>query len=545
MIRFEDATYAYPRQTAPAIRHFTWAVEPGTFAVVSGPSGAGKSTIARCLTGLVPHFHGGAFGGRVVVAGLDTREIRPARLGRLVGFVAQDPETQTVMDRVEDEIAFGPENHGLSRRDIRLRVEEVLDVLGISALRRRELATLSGGERQRAVLAAALAMRPDILVLDEPTSQLDPWAAEEVLTIVQRLNRELGTTVVLVEHRLDRVLGAADRLLVLHQGGSIAADAAPREAVSALPDPPPLLRVGEALGWHPLPLTVRDARRALAAMHAAPSATPPPATPSPTRRPIAVSLEHVTFAYDDQVVLRDVSAEFEAGTVSALLGRNGAGKTTLLKLINGLLRPRSGRVRVHGDDVAGIPTARLAHVVGYLPQNPGTLLFHDTVEAELRFTLRAQGRTGDVAGSLDAVGLADLARRSPLDLSSGQRQRAALASVLVARPSVLLLDEPTRGMDPHWQEELAALLRRLAAEGTAVLIATHDVDLIAECADRVLLLADGEVAADGPPKLVLAGSLAYSTQINRVFGGQVLRPADVLSRADRQVAASPTTAAGG
>lgn len=533
MIVFDGVTYRYPGRDEPTLREFAWTLERGEYVLLAGPSGSGKSTIARCLTGLIPHFHGGRFGGRVLVFGDDTRGVRPAQISRRVGFIAQEPESQTVMDRVEDEIAFGPENHGLARRDIRWRVEEALDLLGLAALRDREIASLSGGERQRVVIAAAMAMRPELLVLDEPTSQLDPWGAEEVLGVLAHLNADLGTTMVLIEHRLERVLGLVERLVVLSPSGAIAADGTPAAAASALDTAPPLLRAGRTLGWHPLPLTVRDARRAASVT----TGLPDPPTNAPAAGPVgdAVELERVSFQYDGWPVLHDISVRFPAGAVTAVMGRNGSGKTTLLKHINGLLRPASGRVRVLGQDIARRGTTDLARFVAYLPQNPSAMLFNGTVDAELQFTLRCLGRPGDVDGTLDRFGLREMARRNPMDLSVGERQRVALAAILVARPSVTLLDEPTRGMDTRRKEGLAAILRELAESGSAVVVATHDVDLAARCADRVVLLGDGQVVAEGPPRRVLCGSLAYSTSINRVFGSTFLVPEDVVRSSDDAV----------
>ena len=546
MIHLDRLTYRYPRRSTPALSTITEEMAPGSYTVVAGPSGAGKSTLLRALNGLVPHFYGGVFGGRVLVQGIDTRQVQPADLGRIVGFVGQDPERQTVMDRVEDEIAFGPENYGLPRHEIRLRVEEALDLLGIAPLRDREIASLSGGERQRVVIAAAMAMRPPVLALDEPTSQLDPWSAEAVLSVLDRLHADLGTTVVIAEHRLDRVLPSAERVLLLGSDGSIVASGPPRSVAAALQYPPPLVRLGLALGWDPLPLTVREARRLAQSM-------PPPVTPlnDPSAGgDVVLEVQGVTFRHGERTTLRDVSAVFREGTVTALMGRNGAGKTTLLKHLNGLLRPAAGRILLRGQDIAGTATPDLARTVAYLPQNPSAMLFNETVAAEVRFTLRALGLPGDVGPALEMAGVAHLAARNPRDLSTGERQRVALAAVLASAPAVLLLDEPTRGLDGEARERLIALLRRLAGIGTCVVMATHDVELAAVCADRVLLLGDGEVVADGPPRQVLTGSLTYATQINRIFGGRALVLEDIpgvpshKSTASHQERIAPPVAGG-
>ncbi len=528
MIRFESVSYQYPRQRDAALRRFSWQVEPGAFALIAGPSGSGKSTIIRCLNGLIPHFHGGAFGGRLTLFGTDTRMEQPARLSRLTGLVSQFPEAQTVMDRVEDEIAFGPENHGLARDAIRRRVEESLELLGIAHLRSREIATLSGGERQRVVIASAMAMQPAVLALDEPLSQLDPWGAGDVVAALERVHDERGATIVLAEHRLERLLGRASNCLVLGPDGEILADGTAREAAGSLSNPPPLIQLGRALGWDPLPLTIDEARQAVVRSRLGCKTPVPPGDAPLTAGPALVDLEGVGFAYGRQVALQNVTATLRGGMVTALMGRNGAGKTTLLRHINGLLRPQSGRARLLGSDIRTVATTDLARTVGYLPQHPAAMLFNPTVADELRFTLRCRDSSGDVAGTLLELGLGHLAERSPFDLSGGERQRVALAAVLVGRPPVLLLDEPTRGMDYARKAELAALLRRLAGAGMAVVLATHDVDLVAACAGRVIVLERGEIAADGIPRDVLTRLPGFATQINQVFGGRYLLPGDLL-----------------
>jgi energy-coupling factor transport system ATP-binding protein len=528
VIDFKRVTFRYPNAAQPAISALEWCVPEGAICLVVGPSGSGKSTLARCVNGLVPHFHGGQFSGVVHVAGLDTRRHSTAELSRHVGFVAQVPESQTVTDRVEDEIAFGPENLGLGRSELRIRVEETIDLLGLNALRGRRLETLSGGERQRVVIAASMAMRPEILVLDEPTSQLDPVSSEEILSVLRKLNEEMGTTVMLVEHRLDRALGMSDQVLLLGQDGSVEAAGETRAVLSRLPQPPPLVRVAQALHWDPPPLTVRDARRFRGSGQ--PNTYEPLDRPSgrPAQPASSISFERVSFDYEKRPVLDRLSVHFQPGTLTALMGRNGSGKTTLLKLAMGLVRPRSGRVWVNGRDIAKLSTVELAQSVGYLPQNAGTLLFNDTVEDEVRFTLRCRGRTDNVGSLLERLDLTRVASRNPLDLSGGERLRAAIAAVLAGRPRVLLLDEPTRGVDAALKERLGRLLRELTREGMTVVLATHDVDMVADFADRMVVLGEGDVIADGAPHDVMPGSLIFSTQINRVFGGRILTAQDVL-----------------
>ncbi len=527
MIHFDSVWFQYPNQREPALRHVELCVSRGEFSLLTGPSGSGKSTLTRCVNGLVPHFHGGRFGGVVTVDNLDTRHHTTAMLSRTVGFVAQTPETQTITDRVEDEIAFGLENLAHNRADMRVRVEETLDLLHLHHLRNRSIASLSGGERQRVVIAAAMAMRPSILVLDEPASQLDPVSSDEIFSILTRMNRDLGITIVLGEHRLDRLLGVADSLVILSKSGELKAVGPVRQTIHALDYLPPLQESLQGYGLQPVPLSVREARQAITRLTPSRDVRERAhVRPSEDRQP-SVDFERVSFNYGERTVVDDLSLRLYPGLVTALMGRNGSGKTTLLKLVNGLLRPHSGVVRVGGRDISSTATVDLARAIGYLPQQAGTLLFNNSVEDELRFTLRCQKTIGDIDEMLDRFDIAHLARRSPMDLSGGERLRAALAAVLIGQPSILLLDEPTRGVDTDLKRRLGGIFRDLARSGVAVVLATHDVDIVAEFADRLVLLGDGGVVADGSPYDVMPGSLTLSTQINRVFGGRLLTSHDV------------------
>ena len=471
-------------------------VQPGEVILLRGPSGSGKSTLLRCLNGLVPHSTGGTFGGKVTVCGLDTREHLPRELGAHIGFVFQHPDAQFVLEDVEAELAFGLENLGLARPLMRKRIEEVIDQVGIHALRRRRIATLSGGERQRVAIAAALAMHPQALALDEPTSQLDPQAAEDVLQVVLRLVAELGMTTLIAEHRVERIAPFVDRIWTLDSGTM--RDQAPREAVADGGARPPVVDLAIRAGWTPVPLGLRDAR-----LHASrlPTATPSVPPVDGAGEPIS-ALSDVGYRYDGARAVEGVSMTLRRGQVSALMGRNGSGKTTLLKLIAGLLRPQRGHIRC---EVA----------VAYVPQDADALLFAPTVEDELR---------GLAAASTDPF--REWRHRYPRDLSSGERQQLAIA-VVAAGAELLLLDEPTRGLDPTVKQALTSFLRTRAESGASIFIATHDVEWAARTADRVLLMADGEIYADGPPRTVLSDSLVFSTQINKLLGGQWLLAEEV------------------
>ncbi len=535
MIRFEHVSFTYPYAIAPALVDVSLEIARGEFVLVIGPSGSGKSTFLRCVNGLAPHFSGGRLAGRVVVDGLDTRDHAPSELAARAGFVFQEPEAQFVAERVEDELAFGMENLGVPRLTMRKRVEEMLDLLGIAALRDRPLASLSGGEQQRVAIASALALQPHILLLDEPTSQLDPLAAEEVLAALDRLNDDLGLTIVLSEHRLERVIQHADRVIVMRGADGPPLVGPPREALAQIDLAPPVTVLGKALQWRPLPLTVKEGRRFIvssAKVSGVKSNLQSPREASNLQPPI-LELRRVSYAYGDRVALRNISLRVNAGEFVAVMGRNGSGKTTLLKCAVGLIKPKSGDVLVLGEDIRDRRVDEVAARVGYVPQNPGALLFADTVGEELRFTLKNHGIDNGRAASADvlaALGLDRLADAYPRDLSTGERQRAALASIFVTRPSILLLDEPTRGLDYVNKERLIETLKRWQREGTAIVMATHDVELVAHAADRVILMGEGEIVVDGSTREVLGESAIFSTQINKLFAGAgLLTVEDVLA----------------
>jgi energy-coupling factor transporter ATP-binding protein EcfA2 len=481
-LRVDDLSYRYPGSERLALDGVSLTVEPGELVLLAGGSGSGKSTLLRAAAGLVPHFHGGTFGGRVETVGLDTREHGPAQLAAVAGTLFQDPETQVVMGTVRAELAFPLENLGWAAAAVARGVEEAALALGLGGLLDRSTHELSGGELQRVALAASLAGRPRLLLLDEPTSQLDPVAGDELLGVLRRLNEEWGTAILLAEHRLERCLPAADRVLEL-SGGRVVADETPR-AWLARTRATPAAKLFALAGLPGAPVTVKEARRELPEISAqVPRVEPTAKLSRRARRDAPLSLEDVWVELrEGPAVLQGVSLHVSDGEAIALMGRNGAGKSTLLKAIAGLIDPTRGRIRA--------PRTAL------LTQHPGDHLMHETIGA-------------DVPGS-------EFAARHPRDVSGGERQRSALELVLAADAELLLLDEPTRGMDPRRREALAA---RLTQRPGLSIVATHDAEFAAAFATRVILLGDGRPVADATPAEVLAGGWYFATQVARVLGG--------------------------
>jgi len=434
--RLSHLSYWYPGAEEPALRDVSLLLEAG-LTLVTGTSGGGKSTLLRVLNGLVPHFHGGRIAGAVEVGGHDVITTPTRTLARTVGFVFQDPELQTVYDAVDREVAFGLENIALPPREMAARVEEALHAAGAAHLAGRSVRTLSGGERQRVALASALAMRPRLVVLDEPTSQLDAEGASMVLDAVKNLV-EQGRAAVIAEHRLDRLLTQTSASLIVERGSVSAA-------------------------WPAAPSL---------------SATRPMRS---SRGPVAWSLAGVTAGFGGRVVLDSIDVAGHQGEVVALSGPNGGGKTTLLRLIAGALSPLAGKVERRPGRIA------------YLPQNPTALLHRPTLRSEVSLTLERAGDSEPPEAILNELGLLAVAGRYPRDLSCGERQRAALAAVLPGRPDLVLLDEPTRGIDAEARVALVRLVSRLRDGGAAVVLATHDPDLRAALADRELSVSGGKV----------------------------------------------------
>lgn len=525
MIEFKNFSFFYPDATLPSLDCINVKISEGEFLVITGPSGGGKSTFLRSINGLVPNFYGGKISGEVIVCERNASKTPTNEMSELVGMVFQDPENQLISNRVEREIAFGMENLCFPETLMKKRIEEALDAVNISRLRNRITSELSGGQKQKVAIASALALHPSILLLDEPTSELDPRSAEEALNVIEKINDELGLTILLVEHRLERVIHHVDRMLLI-DNGKILYDGSPRTIKSADIENwkvglPPVTRLSLHFKdrlINGLPLTVKEARLSLKDVLSNPGKNVTWERKSSSGK-VCFSMENVYFSYDgEKDVLRNISLNIYEGDMIALMGKNASGKTTLVKLMNGLVKQRKGKVLLFGKKIFDYSIDDLIQKVGIVFQDPNLHLFNDTVEEEVAFVLRNLGLEQNVienkvADILKRFKIYEYRNSYPHDLSGGQRQRVALASVLVSEPEILILDEPTRGMDYYLKQELISYLRE---KTKTVIMVTHDVETAAEFADRIVLLSEGNIISDGNKRDVLSKALLFSPQINRL-----------------------------
>ena len=519
MIKFSHVSLIYPNSTKTVLEDLNLTIDEGELVLVIGPTGSGKSSLLRLINGLVPHHTGGILAGDVSVNGTSTQIAKPGAMAHLIGIVGQNPANGFVADIVEEELAFGMEVLNLPSDVMRKRVEEVLDLLSLAALRNRSIATLSGGEQQRVAIGAALVTHPKVLVLDEPTSALDPIAAEEVLSILHRLVHDLGLTVVIAEHKLERVIQFADRIVHIN-GAGVANVGTPEEILMNSPIAPPIVHLAKALGFKEIGLTVRDMRRMTTEFRELP--TVENKNHEVKTGDAVISIENLKVSYGDSIALNNVSSTINEGEIVAVMGRNGAGKSSLLKAIAGVSPVQSGKIRVLRNNPADLHGKARRQSIGFIPQEPSDLLYGQSVQIECdqadRDNELSAGTTFTVLQQL-VPGISG--NTHPRDLSEGQRLGLALSVVVSSNPTILILDEPTRGLDYEAKSQLTRILIQFAATfGKAVLLATHDVELVAELATRVIFVADGDIVADGSTLDVLLSSPAFAPQVAKVMSPQ-------------------------
>ena len=528
MIKFSNVSLIYPNSTTTVLENLNLEIAEGEMVLVIGPTGSGKSSLLRLINGLVPHHTGGILAGDVSVDGNSTQLVKPGGMAHLIGIVGQNPANGFVADTVEEELAFGMEVLNLPNDVMRKRVEEVLDLLSLSALRNRVIATLSGGEQQRVAIGSALVAHPKVLVLDEPTSALDPIAAEEVLSILHRLVHDLSLTVVIAEHKLERVIQFADRIVHIN-GAGVAHVGTPEEILMNSPIAPPIVHLARALGLKEIGVSVREMRRMTADIRDKEYEVAEVAIINTGEAIIEVKDLSVT--YGEHKALKSLNTKISTHEIVAIMGRNGAGKSSLLKSIAGISTLSSGGVRIAGVNPQELNGKKRRTTIGFIPQEPSDLLYGQSVLNECEQADKdnqvASGTALQILRQL-VPGITENAH--PRDLSEGQRLGLALSIVLSSNPSVLVLDEPTRGLDYQAKRELTRILIEFAqATGKCVVLATHDVELVAELASRVIFLADGDIVADGSTLDVLLSSPAFAPQVSKVMSPQPwLKVSDVV-----------------
>jgi energy-coupling factor transport system ATP-binding protein len=528
VITFSRVSLIYPHSTTTVIEDLSFEIQEGEMVLVMGHTGSGKSSLLRLINGLVPHHTGGILGGEIIVDGKSTRTTKPGELAGVVGIVGQNPIDTFVTDVVEDELAFGMESLNFPEDVMRKRIEEALDQVGLAPLRQRTIATLSGGEQQRLAIACALVMHPKVLLLDEPTSALDPIASEEILAILHRLVHDLSVTVVLAEHRLERVIGYVDRILLIEADGK-SSIGIPSEILTLTDLVPPIVRLTRELELADVGTSTREVRRITEDLR-----NNLPEYERPRHQPgeKLVEITQLTAGYEGFTALKEVNLLLHRGEITALMGRNGAGKSTLIKSIVGLHKSESGDINFSGLPIQSLKPQERSRRIGYIPQEPGDLLYLTTVADECARADKDNDVPAGTALSFLKRIVPTISEAShPRELSEGQRLALVLAIVISTSPEVLVLDEPTRGLDYEAKTFLMRELHRLARDAnTAIFMATHDVEIVAEVADRTVFLADGEKVADGSTLDVLLASPAFAPQVAKVMSPRRwLTVGDVLS----------------
>ena len=544
LITVKDLSYTYPQAEHPAIKNINLEINQGEFILLTGPSGCGKTTFCRTLNGLIPKFYNGEMTGKVTVNGLDTADHSTKELAQYVGLIFQNPDNQIFALTVEKDIAFGLENLGKSKNEMFKEIDWAADVTGIQDLRHRATHELSGGQKQRLTIASVLAMHPKIIVMDEPTSFLDPVGAEHIFKVLNQLNQELGITIIIIEHRIDIAAKYVNRIIVFDRG-EVRSDGAPDKILSNENTRligvgiPRILTLAKRLKDTEIfsnnPLTVDQFYNKICTIiqpssnnNTKPTLDLDELSGEYHHKPL-IEVSDLYFDYPGNVhALRGVNLTIHDGDYVAIMGENGAGKTTLVKHFNGLLRPKSGNIQFMGEDINGKSVAQLARKIGLVFQNPDDQLFEETVEKEISFALHNFGIKESliekrVNWALNLLDIEQYREKSPFALSGGERKRVALASVLAWDPDVLVLDEPTIGQDYGQKEKLRHFLMQLRTQGKTVIVVTHDVEFVAESQPHIVLMADGNVVTEGSTKQIMTSTEALAQcsvaqpEITRLF----------------------------
>ena len=520
-IEINNLNFTYPLEKERSLKNINLSLEKNDFLLVAGRSGSGKSTLARAIVGTVPNFYGGTIGGEIKIDGKPVDKMSHQERAKKITMVFQDPERQLMMNKVHREIAFGLENIGADEGVIKRRVYEALQFTGILHLADRDVTSLSGGEKQKVAVASALVYMPNCIILDEPTSQLDPSSAEEMLNLVKKINEELGITIIVIEQRVNRWFDTVDSIAIMNEGTlQLFRDKkdfyynCSEKQYMFMPD---YLKFFKKLGFDNMPLDFKDARVKILN-------TPikmekhEEAIAAAEEKSVILSADKMSCKYGSKEVLSNLSFEIKKGEFISIMGANGAGKSTLLKSIMGL-KTYKGTMKLYDRDINKMGIREIAQHIGYVSQNPNDYLSKDSVYEEVRFTMDNYDIYDEkiVKDVLEELEIYDFKDKNPRDLSGGQRQRVAIATILVLQPDMILLDEPTRGLESGLKGKLGRLLQRLNYRGTTIVLVTHDTDFASSFCKRYMIMFNGAIVADGSKEKVLGDGIFYTTSMNKLL----------------------------
>lgn len=529
-IEVKELNYTYPEEKLPALSNINLEINEGEIVLVCGSSGSGKSTLAKCICGTIPRFYGGTIGGSIGICGKKIEDLSHKERAGEITLVFQDPERQLVMNKVHREIAYGLENIGIESKIIKRRVWESLQFANLLDLAYRDINTLSGGEKQKVAIVSALAYMPRCIILDEPTSQLDPSSSEEIIDLIKKINSELGVTIIVIEQRVNKWFDISDTLIIM-KGGKITFSGDKNSIYNAKNEyvnefTPTYLKFMKHIGVEKIPYNFKESRKLVESLIKNKLLIKKENNKAQNKiygyeaKESSINIKDLHFSYDNEEVLKGINLSFNKGEFIGLLGANGAGKSTLLKCIMGL-ETFKGSIKLinNGFEANKRNIKSISKNIGYVSQNPEDYISKDTVYDELKFTLnnfsiKDDGRIDEILNMLE---IKDSKNKNPRDLSGGEKQRVAIASVLVLKPKVLLLDEPTRGLDDMVKKKLGLLLQKLNKLGTTIIMVTHDTEFAAQFCRRYILMFKGDIIFDGSGYELFSSGIYYSTQINKLF----------------------------
>ena len=531
IINIENVSFTYPDCKNKALKNINLKINEGEIVLIVGPSGCGKSTLIRLLNKLIPNYYGGTLEGMVYLKNRDIDFVHNSEIAQTVGMVYQHPEKQIVLQDVEREIAFGLENLNKNMNFMKRNVAEVISLLALNEIKGKQTTEISGGQKQRVAIASVVSMDPDIIVFDEPISQLDPISAEEVLNSIKKLNTDMGKTIILVEQRLDKCFHMADRIIFM-ENGCILGEGKPNNIPQYIDKKyhlPNISYIFRQAKMENIPVTVKEGRNIIKDCNFGNKFKK-----NKFNSEVIMDVKKIQFEYEKgSKTLKDISFQLRKGRILGVMGENGAGKSTLFKIISGVINKYNGNIEVDGKNIKKIKMKDKIKKIGYLSQNPNDYFGRETVFDEVGYTLKNIGEYDDkkVYEILKKLNLIHLKDRNPRDLSGGEKQRTAIACTLITDPEILILDEPTRGMDSLAKESLGKIMKSLVSEGKTIVVITHDSDFLGDYADEVMLMFDGEIVASGEATEVLCDSLYYSPQISKVFKNKcnVIKSEDAIN----------------